>query len=227
MTWRREQGQDRFFRRAKAEGYRARSAYKLLEICEKHGVLRPGQAVLDLGAAPGSWTQVAVQQVGGAGRVVSVDLQPIFEILGAQTIVGDIRDSAVVDQAISSLGQPADVVLSDVAPQASGILVVDQARAIELATTALEAATRALRPNGSFVVKVFRGEEFDAFLLKVRGQFKKVNVVIPEATREESREAFVVARGFGTPEAKSARPRGAFGAVARKPRTASKGTRRH
>jgi 23S rRNA (uridine2552-2'-O)-methyltransferase len=197
MSWRREQGRDKFFRRAQAEGYRARSAYKLLEIAEKHGMLRPGQTVLDLGAAPGSWSQVALQRVGETGRVVAVDLQPIAPISGLRTIEGDIRDPSIVDRAVQELGRPADVVLSDVAPQASGILVVDQARAIELAESALEAATRALRPNGSFVVKVFRGEDFDAFLNKVRRHFRKVNVAIPAATRAESREAFVVARGFG------------------------------
>jgi 23S rRNA (uridine2552-2'-O)-methyltransferase len=197
MTWRQQQGQDKFFRRAKVEGYRARSAYKLLEICEKHGLLRPGQAVLDLGAAPGSWSQVAVERVGGTGRVVAIDLQPIGGIPGVTSFVGDIRDAAVLERARQELGRPADLVLSDVAPQASGILVVDQARAIELAQSALSAAAGALRPNGSFVVKVFRGEDFDRFLAEVRRQFRKVNVVIPAATRAESREAFVVARGYG------------------------------
>jgi 23S rRNA (uridine2552-2'-O)-methyltransferase len=196
MTWRKQQGQDKFFRRAKAEGYRARSAYKLLEICEKHGLLRPGQAVLDLGAAPGSWSQVIAERVGGTGRVVAIDLQPIGPIPGVRSFVGDIRDAAILERARQELGRPADVVLSDVAPQASGILVVDQARAIELAQSALAAAADALRPNGSFVVKVFRGEDFDRFLAEVRRRFRKVNVVIPEATRAESREAFVVARGF-------------------------------
>ncbi len=230
MTWRREQGQDRFFRRAKAEGYRARSAYKLLEICEKHGLLQPGQMVLDLGAAPGSWSQVATERIGGTGRVVAIDLQPIGALLGVRSIEGDIRDPAVLERALQELGRPADVVLSDVAPQASGILVVDQARAIELATSALEVASRALRPNGSFVVKVFRGEEFDEFLNQVRRRFKKVNVVIPAATREESREAFIVARGFGSPEEKppARRPDAGGGAKsgARKARAGAKGPKK-
>jgi 23S rRNA (uridine2552-2'-O)-methyltransferase len=134
--------------------------------------------------------------VGGAGRVVAVDLQPIDAIPGVTTIVGDIRDAVVRERARQELGRGADVVLSDVAPKASGILVVDQARAIELARSALDAATSALRPNGSFVVKVFRGEDFDRFLADVRQRFRKVNVVIPSATRVESREAFVVARGY-------------------------------
>ena len=227
MSWRHEQGQDRFFRRAKVEGYRARSAYKLLEICEKHGLLQPGQTVLDLGAAPGSWSQVATERIGGSGRVVAVDLQPMGALLGVRSIVGDIRDPAILAEALRELGRPADVLLSDVAPQASGILVVDQARAIELATSALAAAGPALRPNGSLVVKVFRGEEFDRFLSDVRRQFRKVNVVIPAATREESREVFIVARGFGTPE-KAPVHRGGTGPTgtsgARKTRNGAKNT---
>ena len=194
--WRKEQGRDRYFRQAKAQGYRARSAYKLLEIADKFRVLRPGLVVLDLGAAPGSWSQVTAEQVGPTGKVVAVDLQPIAPIRGVQTIVGDIREESTVAAIRGALGRPADLVLSDVAPQATGILVVDQARAIELAESALQTAIATLRPGGSFVVKVFRGEDFDRFLSAVRRYFKKVNVVIPEATRAESREAYVIARGF-------------------------------
>jgi 23S rRNA (uridine2552-2'-O)-methyltransferase len=194
--WRKEQAQDKFFRRAKAEGYRARSAYKLLEIAKKYRLLRDGQTVLDLGAAPGSWSQVAYERVGQTGKVVAVDLQPILALPGVPAVVGDIREAATIDAALALLGKPADLVLSDVAPQASGILVTDQARAIELATEALGVARRALRPGGAFVVKVFRGEDFDQLLNRVRRGFKTVNVAIPEATREESREAYIVARGF-------------------------------
>lgn len=205
MAWRKEQGHDRFFRLAKAEGYRARSAYKLLEIVEKHRLLRPGQVVLDLGAAPGSWSQVAAQRVAPNGKVVAVDLEPLGRIPGVETLVGDVREASTRAAIQAALGGRADVVLSDVAPRASGILVTDQARAIELATTALDIATKTLRPGGVFVVKVFRGEDFDLFLAAVRRHFKKVNVVIPEATRVESREAYVVARGFtATPPAPGA-----------------------
>ncbi|HVC32744.1 MAG TPA: RlmE family RNA methyltransferase [Chloroflexota bacterium] len=195
MSWRREQGRDRFFRQAKAQGYRARSAYKLLEIVEKFRVVRPGQVVLDLGAAPGSWSQVAYERVGPAGRVVAVDLQPIPHLPGVETLVGDVRAASTLAAIQQALRQRADVVLSDVAPAATGILVTDQARAIELATSALAVARATLRPGGAFVVKVFRGEDFDQFLGDVRRSFKKVNVAIPEATRAESREAYVVARG--------------------------------
>jgi 23S rRNA (uridine2552-2'-O)-methyltransferase len=192
MSWRREQGQEKFFRRAKAEGYRARSAYKLLEICDRFRLLRPGEVVVDLGAAPGSWSQVAAERVGPTGTVVAVDLQPIKALLGVRSVVGDVRD---VEAIAAAVGQPADVVLSDVAPNVSGIVVTDQARAIELAGSALAVATRLLRPGGAAVIKVFRGEDFDRFLTQARDAFAKVNVVIPQATRVESREAYVVGRG--------------------------------
>ncbi len=196
MSWRKEQSRDRFFRLAKARGYRARSAYKLLEIAEKFRLLRPGEVVLDLGAAPGSWSQVALERIGPSGKVVAVDLQPITGLRGVVTLVGDIRESATLDAIKAALGGAAGVVLSDVAPAATGILVVDQARAIDLAMSALAVAEKTLRPGGAFVVKVFRGEDCDRFLGAVRRSFKRVNVVIPEATRAESREAYVVARGF-------------------------------
>jgi len=199
MAWRKEQGADKFFRLAKAEGYRARSAFKLLEIVEKYKLIRPGQVVLDLGAAPGSWSQVALERVGPEGKVVAVDLQPIAELAGLTTIVGDLRDEKVVTEIQSVLGRPADVVLSDVAPQAIGIAITDQARAIELAHAALDVAKQTLRPGGAFVVKVFRGEDFDQFIAATRRSFRKVNVVIPQATRTESREVYVVANGYGFP----------------------------
>ena len=156
--------------------------------------------MLDLGAAPGSWSQVAFERVGPTGKVVAVDLQIMGALPGVDSFVGDIRDPAVITSMRDALGQPADVVLSDIAPQASGVGVVDQARSIELAETALAIATKILRLGGVIVVKVFRGEDFDKFIASARGKFHKVNVVIPEATRPESRESFVVAQGFGYPE---------------------------
>lgn len=199
MSWRQNQSGDRFFRKAKAEGYRARSAYKLIEIADKFRLPRPGQIVLDLGAAPGSWSQVAWERVRPNGRVLAVDLQPMLRLPGIETLVGDVREASTLEAIRGALAGPADVVMSDVAPNASGILVTDQARAIELATRALAIAREVLHPGGSFVVKVFRGEDFDRFLGQVRQAFKKVNVVIPQATRVESREAYVVARGMASP----------------------------
>lgn len=194
--WRKEQSRDRFFRKAKAEGYRARSAYKLLEIAEKYRLLRSGDVVLDLGAAPGSWSQVALARVGPTGKVVAVDLEPLPALRGVQAIVGDIREASTLAAIGTALGRAADVVLSDVAPRSTGILVTDQARAIELARASLRTALKMLRPGGALVLKVFRGEGFDELLAEIRRSFRAVNVVIPEATRPESREAYIVARGL-------------------------------
>jgi len=196
MSWRQDQKADRFFRLAKTEGYRARSAYKLLEITNKYKLFRPGQTVLDLGAAPGSWSQVAYQQVGPKGKVVAVDLQPIETLPGVASLVGDIRDAEVQRQIKELLGGKANLVLSDMAPSSTGIVVADQTRAIELAQVALATALRSLKPGGAFVVKVFRGEGYGEFMAEMRAHFAKVNAMIPRATREESREAFVVGRDF-------------------------------
>lgn len=200
MVWRKQQSQDKFFQRAKADGYRARSAYKLTEICDRFKLIKPGQVVLDLGAAPGSWSQVARDRVGPKGTVVAVDLQRIDVLPGVKSYIRDIRDvDEVVRTLTAAAGRKADVVLSDVAPQASGVAFADQMRSIELVTYALEVATRALRPGGTFVVKVFQGEDLDLFIKRVRRYFPKLNVFVPEATRDESREEYVVARSFEVP----------------------------
>lgn len=197
MVWRKQQSQEKFFRRAKAEGYRARSAYKLMEICDRFKLIRPGQVVLDLGAAPGSWSQVAYERVGPSGTVVAVDLQPIETLPGVKSFVGDIREADAIARLLDeAAGRKADVVLSDVAPKATGIAITDQMRSLELAGGALAVALETLRPGGAFVVKVFRGEDFHLFLQQVRKYFSRVKVVIPEATRGESRESYVVAQGF-------------------------------
>ena len=191
-SWRKEQGRDRFFRKAKEEGFRARSAYKLQEIVRKNGLLKPGSIVLDLGAAPGSWTQLASQVVGPKGKVVAVDLSEIAPIPNVTILRGDITDPEVQRQLREALGGPADAVLSDVAPATTGIAVVDHARSIALSEAALDIARQVLKPGGTFVVKVFRGGDFDAFVAEVRRYFQVVKIVVPEATRKESKEAYVV-----------------------------------
>ena len=196
MAWRREQGRDRFFRQARAEGFRARSAYKLQEMAQRFRLLAPGARVLDLGAAPGSWSQLAARLVGSRGRVVALDLQPIPPIPGVKTVLGDVRDAETLARARAELGGPADVVLSDMAPQATGIALTDQARSIELAEASLAAAEQSLRPGGAYVVKVFRGADFDEFLRTVRQRFKTTRIVTPQATRKESREVYLVALDF-------------------------------
>ncbi|MHB1134734.1 MAG: RlmE family RNA methyltransferase [Chloroflexota bacterium] len=198
--WRKEQSRDRFFRQAKAEGYRARSAYKLLELDAKFRLLGPGKAVLDLGAAPGSWTQVALQRGGGQGRVVAVDLQEIAPLAGATTLQGDIGAPEVQAAMAAALPRGADVVLSDVSPKVSGIAITDHARSIELAEASLAVAERFLKPGGSFAVKIFMGEDFNAFLARVRQRFAKVHAFQPEASRDESRERYIIGLGYRGPE---------------------------
>lgn len=195
-AWRREQSQDQFFRRAKAEGYRARSAYKLLELDVKFHLLAPGRAVLDLGAAPGSWSQVVVRQCRGLCALVAVDLQEMQPLPGALILQDDIADPALQAALAAALPGGADVVLSDVSPRVSGIAITDHARSIALAEASLAVALRFLKPGGSFVVKVFQGEDFDGFVRLARRSFAKVQVFQPQASREESRERYVVGLVF-------------------------------
>lgn len=190
--WRKQQSQDPYFRRAKVEGYRARSAYKLLEINERFRLLRSGAVVLDLGAAPGSWSQVAQAAVGKTGKVVAVDLQAISPLPGVTTIQGDITQPEAVAQLEAALAGGADLVLSDVSPAISGIALADHARSIELARASLEVAVRLLRPGGSFAAKVFQGEDFAAFVASARPHFEAVHVFNPKASRRESNERYVV-----------------------------------
>ncbi len=184
-AWRREQTRDPFFRKAKQEHYRARSAYKLLEINRRFELFGRGDTVLDLGAAPGSWSQVAAEVVGPSGRVIAVDLTPIEAIPGVTTIQADV---------LGPLPElpVADAVLSDVSPRVSGNRLADHARSVELADASLAVAVAHSRPGGNFVVKVFQGEDFDAFVARVRRAYRTAKVVVPEATRRESREAYVV-----------------------------------
>lgn len=198
-AWRKEQSRDRFFRKAKEEGYRARSAYKLLELARKSRLIRPGGVVLDLGAAPGGWSQVASELAGPSGRVVAVDVAEMAPLPGVRVLRCDIADPDCVRQMREALEGPADVVLSDAAPSTSGIALADHARSIELGQAALEAARQVLRPGGAFAVKVFRGPDFDAFVGQARGHFQSARTVVPEATRKESKEAYVVGTGFRSP----------------------------
>jgi len=194
-AWRQEQGRDRFFRKAHEEGYRARSAYKLIEIDQRFRLIRRGGAVLDLGAAPGSWSQVAVKLAGPGARIVAVDLTPISPIVGVTTIQGDITDPACVERMRVALCGAADAVLCDAAPSTSGVALVDHAQSLELSRAALAIARQTLRPGGGFVVKVFRGSDFDDFVSEVRAVFGQAKIVVPEAVRKESKEGYVVGLG--------------------------------
>lgn len=193
QPWRKQQTQDKYFRLAKSEGYRARSAYKLKEINERFRLIRRGSVVLDLGAAPGSWMQTATQ-IGA--RVVAVDLSEIEPLDGAQIIRGDITKTETLDEIAMTLPRRADAVVSDVAPATSGNAFVDHMRSIELARASLKIAQQFLNGGGAFVVKVFEGEDFDAFVTETKKHFAKVHVVRPDASRRESKEHFVVGIEF-------------------------------
>ncbi|MBN1640194.1 MAG: RlmE family RNA methyltransferase [Anaerolineae bacterium] len=194
--WRERQADDPYFQKAKQEGYRARSAYKLIQIDDKFRILHPGQAILDLGAAPGSWSQVAAKRTGSGGRVVALDLQPIEPIPGVTTIQGDMTRAEVQAEAIEAAGGPVDVVLSDAAPNTSGIRIRDHAFSIALVYAALEIARHTLRQGGDFVAKVFEGEDLPQLLVDLRAQFELVKPFYPDATHREGYEVFVVCKGY-------------------------------
>ena len=177
---------DQYVKAARKQGYRSRAAFKLLEIDAKEKLFRPGQTIVDLGAAPGGWSQVAAEKVSPGGRVIAIDLLDIAPISGVSVLKGDLRQI--------SLNERADVVLSDVSPNLSGIPNVDQARWLELAQGAVELCRKVLKPDGVFVVKAFHGEAFDALLERLKAVFVKVKVVKPPASRGESAETYVVAR---------------------------------
>ena len=195
--WLREHFTDEYVRRAQAEGYRSRAVYKLLEIHEKDRLLRPGMTVVDLGAAPGGWSQLAARLVGQEGHVVALDVLPMEPLAGVEFIQGDFRETAVLDQLLTVLAnRPVDLVLSDMAPNASGIKAVDQPRGLYLAELALDFAGRRLRPGGDFLVKAFQGEGFDAFLKDLRVAFATVAPRKPRASRARSAEQYLLARNY-------------------------------
>lgn len=196
-AWMREHINDPYVQKAKAEGYRSRAAYKLLELDGKDRLLVPGQLVVDLGAAPGSWSQVAAAKLGAKGRVVAVDLLPMAPLRGVQFVQGDFREPEVLDALLRALGgAKADLVISDLAPNISGIAVSDQARAMHLAELALEFAGQCLKPGGSLLVKVFQGVGFTEFLKAMRAAFAKVGSRKPEASRGRSSEMYLLGKGY-------------------------------
>ncbi|MBN2004223.1 MAG: RlmE family RNA methyltransferase [Anaerolineae bacterium] len=194
--WRQQQTQEKYFKQAKAEGYRARSAYKLLQIQDKFHVIKPGNVVVDLGAAPGSWSQAVVKLLKGRGRIVALDLQEIEPIPGVTTLQGDMTDPAVQAQILETVGGPADVVLSDAAPSTTGVKLRDHVLSIELGRAALLFAKKVLKPGGNLVIKVFEGEDLPGLIHDVKMAFHPVKLHTPDATRNESWESFIVARGF-------------------------------
>jgi 23S rRNA (uridine2552-2'-O)-methyltransferase len=197
QRWLREHFDDPFVLRAQQEGYRARAVYKLAEIDRRDQLLAPGMRVVDLGAAPGGWSQYAMERVGRSGRVVASDILPMDPIPGVDIVTGDFREEPVLHAILAQLGgEAADLVLSDIAPNLSGTDAVDQPRAIYLCELALDLSTRVLKPNGAFLVKLFQGQGSDEFLREMRKRFRRVVVRKPEASRPRSREVYVLARGL-------------------------------
>ena len=196
--WLREHRSDLYVQKARSEGYRSRAAYKLLEIHERDRLFKPGMTVLDLGAAPGGWSQVARQLTGERGNIIASDILPMPSIAGVTFIQGDFSEAAVIEQVLQTLGEDkADLVLSDIAPNMSGVKTVDQARHMYLAECALVCACKSLKTDGVFLAKLFHGEGFDQYIKDLRPRFGKVQVRKPKASRDRSSEAYVLARGYG------------------------------
>jgi 23S rRNA (uridine2552-2'-O)-methyltransferase len=195
-AWMHEHLTDPYVKEATRRGYRSRAAFKLLELDVRDHLLRPGITVVDLGAAPGSWSQVLRERLGAGSKIVAIDLLPIDALPGVQTIRADFESDeglAALDAALGSA--PVDLVIADLSPNLSGIDVVDQARAIGLAELVLSFARSRLQPGGDLVVKVFQGSGLDAFVRAVREHFDKVYLRKPKASRDRSREHYVVAKG--------------------------------
>jgi 23S rRNA (uridine2552-2'-O)-methyltransferase len=203
---------DRFFQRAKREGFRARSAYKLEEIQRRLRILRPGAHVLDLGAAPGGWSQIAAREVGPRGLVLGVDLEPIAGLPPpVRTWVADAFAADLLEKLRAEGGAPYDAVLSDLAPKTSGVRGTDEARSLALAERAVELARQVLKPTGSLVVKVFMGGEFEGFLRTFKQAFARVRVMKPEASvARGSKEVYLVGQGLKKAEVQ-ANPAGGLG----------------
>ena len=196
-AWLKRHVNDPYVHRAKAHGYRSRAAYKLLEIAKRDKLARPGDVVVDLGAAPGSWSQALVERVGRAGRVIAVDLLEIIPILGVTTICGDFREEAVLKRIEETLGgMKLDLVVSDMAPNLSGVRATDQARSIHLCELALEFARVHLKTKGAFLVKAFQGAGYPKFLAAMRGVFIDVSSRKPGASRGGSSEMYLLGKGL-------------------------------
>jgi 23S rRNA (uridine2552-2'-O)-methyltransferase len=196
--WIKEHRRDPFVRSAKRAGYRSRAAYKLIQLDERERIFRPGQVVVDLGAAPGGWSQVAAERVGQAGRVLALDLLAMDPLPGVAFIQGDFLDPALAVALRRELGgAQADIVMSDMAPNISGVRDVDQARVLELTLAALEFAEGVIKPTGTFLVKAFQGGRMDELVSPVKQSFGSVVTRKPGASRDKSAEVYLLARGYG------------------------------
>jgi 23S rRNA (uridine2552-2'-O)-methyltransferase len=195
--WLKEHFTDKYVKRAQKEGYRSRAAYKLIEIQEKDKLFRPGMVVIDLGAAPGGWSQLLIKWVQPKGRVIAIDILEMAPISQVEVLQGDFQDQAVIDQLKKQLGTDlVDVVISDMAPNTTGVRAVDQPRSMFLAELALDFALQVLRAEGNFLIKLFQGEGSESFIRMLRQHFKKVFIRKPSSSRSRSREIYLVGTGF-------------------------------
>ena len=196
-SWRERQERDPFVLQARKEGWRSRAVYKLEQIDQKERLLKPGMVCVDLGSAPGSWSQYVTEKLKGKARIVAVDLLPMDVLPDVEFVEGDFRDDEIFEQLLQSVGEGgADLVMSDMSPNITGTKVVDQPRSMYLVELALDMARRVLKPGGNFVCKVFQGEGFDQFVRDARNSFERVRVIKPKASRAGSREVYLVARNF-------------------------------
>lgn len=196
-SWRDRQERDPYVQRARRDGWRSRAVYKLEQIDQKERFLRPDMVCVDVGSAPGSWSQYVTRKLKGRARIVAVDILPMDSLPDVEFIQGDFQDEAVLEQILAAAGDRAvDLVMSDIAPNITGTRVVDQPRSMYLVELALDLARRVLKPGGSFVCKVFQGEGIDEFVIDTRSSFERVKVMKPKASRAGSREVYLVARKY-------------------------------
>ena len=199
-AWMREHLDDHFVKLAHKDGYRSRAAYKLLEVNDKYTMIKPGMTVVDLGAAPGSWSQIAGKIVGSKGLVVASDILPMDALTDVNFLQGDFREQEVFDELLKILdGRTVDVVISDMAPNTSGNTAVDQPRMIYLCELALDFSKRVLGPKGQFLVKVFQGEGFDEYRKSIVETFEVLKTVKPQASRPRSKEVYLLGQGRKKP----------------------------
>lgn len=202
--WLREHFDDVYVKKAQAEGYRSRAVFKLDELIERDRLLKPGMRIVDLGAAPGGWSQLVRERMGDTGSVVALDILPMQGLAGVEFIQGDFREPEVLSALEAQLnGQKLDLVLSDMAPNMSGVALADQIRAMDLAELALQFSQDWLKPGGSLLIKVFQGTGFDDYLRNLRASFTRVTMRKPKASRARSRETYALAVGFRPPSGSS------------------------
>jgi 23S rRNA (uridine2552-2'-O)-methyltransferase len=196
-SWIKQHVKDPYVQQSQKDGYRSRASYKLLEIIEKHRLIRPGMTVVDLGAAPGGWSQVAMELVGHEGRVHALDLLPMDGIAGVDFILGDFTEDEILQALLTVIDKrPVDLVISDMAPNLTGSKAVDQPSSIYLVELAVDLACKVMKPDGVFIAKLFQGEGFDEFVRHVRTLFNTVSMRKPDASRAKSREVYMVAKGL-------------------------------